>query len=221
MKVSYNYLTAKASEIPEDFTFKRVGIIPYFFHQSVPYYFLMMDSKFQEWTDCGGVPKYWESWVDTAIRETKEESRGFFKFDKNFLLSRGTVCWREDHRIAIIFCPFKIVNLKHADSLCHRYRRDYLKGIERKDQRHLLENSDIDYYTEKRIKDESKTIYKLVRCLLRAFFRISGVSNRKPYQYQRCYDYKARRYYNNPITTHESITYPQTRDYDLESESIF
>lgn len=180
MKVFYNYFVANASELPDDYIFKRVGIIPYFYHNNEPNYFLMLDSKFQEWTDCGGSPKIWETWIDTAIRETKEESRGFFNFEKKYIKNKGVVCWREDHRIAIVFFPIKIFNIYHAESLCHRYRRDYIKGIELKDHRNLLENSDIQYYTEKEIRKDLKNVYKIVRCLLRAFFVLGGVSNSKP-----------------------------------------
>lgn len=219
-KIIYNYAMKKVSEVPEDMGFKRVGIIPYFIFKGIHHYFLMRDSKFDEWTDCGGSPEANETWLDTAIRETKEESRQFFRFDKNFVLNNGYICWREDLRIAIIFCQFKIHDLRHASSICHKYRRDFLKGIERRDHRKTLENSDLDFYTQERIKKEGQTIYKLVRCLLRAFFRLGGIPPYKPYQYRCSYDKKSRGDYDNTVSTHKGVSDPQARDDNLKCESI-
>lgn len=171
-----NYFFTPIDGIPETLLFKRVGIVPFFIENEVPNFFLMLDSKFKELTDCGGLPKDNESWIETAIRETEEESRGTFIFDKNYISKSGLVFWREDFRIAIIFVDVtpRIKNSIKAGAVCHRYRIDYLRGIERKDRRDRLENSDMNFYKENEIKDvcrNSGKIYIPVKMLFLKFFR--------------------------------------------------
>lgn len=171
-----NYFFAPIDGIPETLPFKRVGIVPFFVENEIPNFFLMLDSKFKELTDCGGLPKDNEAWLETAIRETEEESRGIFIFDKNYISKSGLVFWREDFRIAIIFVDItcRIKNSTRAGALCHRYRIDYLRGIERKDRRDRLENSDMHFYKENEIKDVCRNngkIYIPVKMLFLKFFR--------------------------------------------------
>lgn len=220
-KKFYNYNLTEVKNISNEIKFKRIGIIPYFMINNIPYYFLMRDSTFKEWTDCGGSPENNENWIDTAIRETKEESRSFFNFTKQKIYNSGIVCWREDYRIATIFVPIKITNFNRAYIICYKYRCDYLKGIEKKDSHVTLENSDLNFYSEEMIKKENKNIYKLVRCLLRAFFRLGGVFYCKPHKNSCCYNNEARRYNNYSIPTHERVKNPQTRYYYLKPESIY
>lgn len=175
MAKKMNYFFTPLDEISEKTPFKRVGIVPFFIEDEVPYFFLMIDSKFQEITDCGGLPKENESWIETAIRETEEESRGTFIFNRGYLFKFGIVYWREDHRIAIIFVDItaKVKNSIRAGAVCHRYRIDYLKGIEKRDKKDRLENSDMHFYKEQEIKEIWKStgkIYIPVKRLFQKFF---------------------------------------------------
>jgi hypothetical protein len=174
MKRKMNYFLTPAYSIPEDTPFKRIGIIPYFKENEMPNFFLMLDSKFKELTDCGGIPKPNEKWLETAIRETEEESRNKFSFSPEQILNEGNVFWREDHRIAIIFInvsniiPTKI----NAAETCYMYRVDYIKGIIDKDKRHRLENSDMFFYDIKETLSLAKQygrMYMPVRLLLLKF----------------------------------------------------
>lgn len=170
-----NYFLTPAFALPENISFSRIGIIPYFrdseCHRSDLNFFLMLDAKFNELTDCGGLPKKEESWIDTAIRETEEESRGKFFFTREQLLNEGHIFWREDHRIAIIFINinYRVPTKLHAADMCYRYRLDYLKGLMSKDKRHLLENSEMFFYDINElllVAKQGGRIYTPVRMLL-------------------------------------------------------
>lgn len=175
MKKYMNYFLTPAFALPENTPFKRVGIIPYFREPEL-HFFLMLDSKYQELTDCGGLPHTGETWIETAIRETEEESRNKFKFSYEYILNSGHVVWREDLRIAIIFIDvsMNISNKLMASNICYSYRVDYLNGIESKDKRHNLENSDMFFYSlqemESLVKNDKK-IFRIVRLLLLKFIR--------------------------------------------------
>lgn len=174
-----NYFFTPIEGISETSPFKRVGIVPFFIENQDEKqdlnFFLMLDSKFQELTDCGGLPKENESWIETAIRESEEESRGIFTFDQRYISRYGIVFWREDYRIAIIFVDVtsRVKNSIKASDLCNKFRNDYLKGIEKKDKRERLENSDMNFYKEKEIKEVCRTnkkIYIPVKRLFQKFF---------------------------------------------------
>lgn len=176
MKRKMNYFLTPAYALPENIPFQRVGIIPYFIEDTLPSFFLMRDSKFQELTDCGGLPKPGESWMDTAIRETEEESRDKFKFTNEQVMNEGQVFWREDRRIAIVFIDVScnIPTRMHAAEACYKYRSDYLEGIVCKDKRHRLENSDMFFHTTKEAHNLVKNVgrvYTPVRMLLLKFIR--------------------------------------------------
>lgn len=171
-----NYRLMPVKDVPENIFFDRVGIVPFFIENTTPKFFLMMDSKFNELTDCGGLPKSGEKWLDTALRETREESRGFFDFDKDQIIEEGFVFWREDNRIAIIFIDItaKVRNSVRAGALCHRYRTDYLLGIENRDKRERLENSDMNFLNKDTILEFCRNkgkIYIPVKMLFLKFFR--------------------------------------------------
>jgi hypothetical protein len=175
-KMNYHLHSAKdlLEKFPEEASFKRIGIIPYFLNNEDLFLFLMLDSKFGELTDCGGLPKNEEHWIDTAIRETEEESRNFFSFSKEFILDHGTVFFREDHSIAIIFMNIscKISTIEAAEAMCYKYRKSYLRGITCKDKRHRLENSDMFFYSLAEITvlaKQKKQIYYPVKMLLLKF----------------------------------------------------
>ena len=168
-----SYFFTPTHSLPENVPFKRIGIIPYFRNHTDDqiYFFLMLDSKFHELTDCGGLPKSKEKWIDTAIRETDEESRGKFKFLPEEVLNRGIVGWKEDHRIAIIFMDvtYLIPSKMHASHTCHLYRSDYLRGIYLKDKRHRLENSDMFFYNSSELlwlSRQDKKVYYPVKIML-------------------------------------------------------
>lgn len=170
MIVKMNYYLTPAWAIPDKTFFKRIGIIPYFFHNNEKYFFMMLDSKYEEITDCGGIPKTNEKWINTAIRETKEESRNIFNFNREYIMNNGILYWREDCNIAVIFVNITelIKDLDIASSVCYYYRLDYLKGISSKDKRHFLENSDMFYYNIKTISTllkQKNKIYNPIRML--------------------------------------------------------
>lgn len=177
MKRKMTYFLKKAEKVPKEQPFKRVGIIPYFIHDGEIFLFLMLDSKFGELTDCGGLPKPKETWMETAIRETDEESRSFFKFKRECILDKGDLFWREDNRIAIIFMDVssKFRTKNAASSFCYRYRVSYLRGIRQKDHRNRLENSDMIYYSLNQINymvKYTRQIYFPVKMLLLKFLRM-------------------------------------------------
>lgn len=169
-----NYYFQSAMDVPESTPFKRIGIIPYFFNQEEIHLFLMLDANYNELTDCGGLPKKGETWIETAIRETSEESREFFNFTRECILESGSVFWREDHRIAIVFMnvSHRFPNLLTADSFCYKYRQSYLDGKFQKDRKELLENSDMVYHSLDTIKvmaRHTNRIYIPVKRLLMKF----------------------------------------------------
>lgn len=176
-KRKMNYYLQNTKLIPEDTIFKRIGIIPYFINKDDDVsMFLMLDSKYKELTDCGGFPKINESWIDAAIRETEEESRNFFTFKKECIIDRGRIFWREDHSIAIIFMDVSniIQDSEKAMILCDNYRLSYGKGIENKDMKERLENSDMFFYNISEISNlakKKKQIYYPVKMLLLKFIR--------------------------------------------------
>lgn len=219
-KKTFKYVVKNASEIDINTCFSRVGIIPFFNYEGKNNYFMMKDSKFKEWTDCGGSPEKDEDWLSTCIRETKEESRGFFNFNRDYINKNAVVCYREDLRIAIVFCPFRILNMSHASSICYKYRQDYLKGVRCKDLKKRLENTEMKIFNEETIKSNNKFIYKLVRCVLRAFFRINRVSICEPNQSKRCNDQEKGGYNYNTISCHKGINYPHRRNKYLEHKGV-
>ena len=201
MKRIMSYTIKPAREVPGSLHFKRVGIIPYFFNhigerevspevastgsrdspsgsRDSPspsrHFIMMLDAKYKEWTDCGGSPKQRENWLDTAIRETREESRGFFRFTRNFVLNNGHIVWREDFRIAVIFVNItKWMNcLIKARNLCNKYKLDYNKGLNDCDDTDRLENCEMEVYGEEELRSLCKEdkIYIPVRRLLQKLF---------------------------------------------------
>lgn len=174
-KVKFDYYFQKASEISEYTKFKRIGIIPYFKKEDETFLFMMLDNTHNQITDCGGLPYPSETWIETAIRETKEESRNTFVFTKEQILEKGDVFWRQDHRIAVVFMDISdsINNETVAGYLCYLYRISFFNGVMNKDNNNTLENSDLFFFNVKElltlIRNTSR-IFKPVKLLLSKFF---------------------------------------------------
>ena len=163
--------------IPEETVFKRIGIIPYFKNKDDNIsLFMMLDSTYKELTDCGGIPKINESWIDAAIRETDEESRSIFSFKRECIMDKGHIFWREDYSIAIIFMNVShiIEDVDKANCFCNKYKISYSEGIENNDTKDRLENSDMFFYNIDQISDlvrKKKQVYYPVKMLLLKFIR--------------------------------------------------
>lgn len=174
MKRKMNYHLNPAREMSDNIQFSRIGIIPYFIHNDSHHFFLMLDAKYQEITDCGGLPKAGETWIETAIRETEEESRGVFSFNQTEVRSSGTIFSREDNRIAIIFLNInhRISTPVEAANVCYNYRVDFIRGVKSRDRRERLENSDMLFYTKSELKSQcdKNKVYLPVRRLMTKFF---------------------------------------------------
>lgn len=181
-KRKMNYYLQDPKMIPETTVFRRIGIIPYFKNDDEISLFMMLDSTYKELTDCGGIPKLNESWIDAAIRETEEESRSMFSFKRECIMNKGHIFWREDYSIAIIFMNIShmIENKDKAVCICDNYKTSYINGIENNDIKDRLENSDMFFYNIKEISDlakKKKQIYYPVKMLLLKFIRSKCENN--------------------------------------------
>ncbi len=180
-----SYQISRGSDLPEKITFKRIGIIPYFLEESIPYFLLMIDAKFNEITDAGGISRRREKWSRAASRETREETRGIFNYSMEDVESRGIVIYRNDLSIAIVFMYEGNMTREKAYTLCCSYQTSYNEGIIRSDKKETLENSEMVILSIKELSslmkvkkkllsiDQNKChkVYRPVRFMLRYAFK--------------------------------------------------
>lgn len=120
--------------------FRRAGIIPYIKIGGIPHYFFMVDSKYGQLTDPGGRVNSEELWIDAAIREMAEETRGIFDYreQREDVIDSGIAVWSAEKGTILVF--LKIHN-EDPYGLCTRYRVDFVEGVKRGESRQRLENS--------------------------------------------------------------------------------
>jgi hypothetical protein len=180
------YQICRGKDLPEKTMFKRVGIVPYFIEDSTPYFLLMVDAKFNEITDAGGISRRREKWSRTASRETREETRGMFNYSISDIETRGVVVYRNDLSIAMVFMHEGTMTRERAISVCYAYQSSYQMGILNNDKKETLENSNMMLLSiqelsnlmkvKKPIIDEADPervykVYRPVRFMLRYAFK--------------------------------------------------
>lgn len=77
----------------------------------------------ETWCELGGSVETGESFLEAAIRESKEESRGVYQLDANNLLNNGVVCYNEHKKKdgcirEEVYILLKVNDFYPADILC-------------------------------------------------------------------------------------------------------
>lgn len=118
----------------------RAGIIPYIKVGASPLYFFMIDSKYGQLTDPGGHVNAREDWIDAALRELAEETRGIFDYrlQRHNVIDTGVAVWSEKQKTILVFLQ---VQTTDPYGLCRKYREDFVDGVKRSEPRKDLENS--------------------------------------------------------------------------------
>lgn len=128
--------------------YKRSGIIPYFHNEQKQVYAVLMISAFDgKIIDMGGHVEQGESFIDAGLRETVEESRNFFRFDRTHI-SENYVISNKNKNQYIYFVPidysYPIMQLKE---FAMAYRSSFILGKQYNDPPHTLENKDFVFLT--------------------------------------------------------------------------
>ena len=120
--------------------FCRAGIIPYIKVGTSPLYFFMIDSKYGQLTDPGGHVNIREEWMDAALRELAEETRGIFDYrsQRTEVVDTGVAVWSDKQKTVLVFLPIQTID---PYGLCRRYREGFVDGVKRSEARKDLENS--------------------------------------------------------------------------------
>ena len=181
MKIHSRYLLRKGDDVPPD-GYKRAGTVPFFIDRNTGkiYFFLMIDRVYRQLTDCGGRPARNEDWIDTAIRETREESRGFFSFTRD-QIHESLVCINNKTLNLIVFVDISshLNTVGEAYKLCNLYRKDFIRGSSKHDKSKYLENSMMKFYHFQGLYDvleSGETVYRPVRLMLKRFIYSDGPS---------------------------------------------
>lgn len=135
------YSICRGQELSPKTMFKRIGIIPYFMKDEMPFFFLMVDANFNEITDAGGLSYRREKWARAASRETREETRGIFNYSITDIENRGIVVYRHDYSIAIVFMQEPNMTFEDSLMVTGLYQASYREGISMCDRKETLENS--------------------------------------------------------------------------------
>jgi hypothetical protein len=124
----YNYDLTESivSNVPTRLVFKRASIIPFFVLEDVKYYALFLDSRYRELTDCGGAVKKGENFLDSSIRELKEESLEIIDLTSFRKVLGGCKCYYDHERI-VIFVQTTKKTLYENSSLA--YIRKYQEKV--------------------------------------------------------------------------------------------
>lgn len=184
LDTNLSYQICRGKDLPEKTMFKRVGIVPYFVEDSTPYFMLMIDAKFNEITDAGGIARRREKWSRAASRETREETRGMFNYSISDIETRGVVIYRNDLSIAMVFMHEGTMTREKAISVCYQYQSSYQMGILNNDKKETLENSDMVLLSIQELSNLMKVkkildtdpermykVYRPVRFILRYAFK--------------------------------------------------